>query len=302
MASPTVVKRIGNTKEDLILNRINIFLLSVLLVVYIYPIYFIVIASISDPTSIWNGEVLFMPVNISFEGYKEILHNLELWHGYLNSIIYTVVGVIVNLAFTLTAAYVLSCREFMLRNLLMKIFTFTMFFSGGLIPSFLLVQSLGLLNTMWALILPGAVSIYNVIITRTFFMNSIPYDLKEAAILDGCGHTRYFLSIVIPLSSAIIAVIALYYGVGHWNAYFSAMIYLNDRAKYPLQLIIREIVLKSTTMFENAGNEADFALQMRLAEVVKYCSIIVASIPAMVAYPFVQRFFVKGVMIGSLKG
>jgi putative aldouronate transport system permease protein len=296
------VKKVGETREDRILNRVNVILLSVLLVLYIYPIYFIIIASLSDPSSIWNGEVTIVPVNFSLEGYNEILHNLELWRGYLNSIFYTAVGVAVNLFFTLTAAYVLACREFMPRNVIMKFFTFTMFFSGGLIPSFLLVQSLGLLNSMWALILPGAASVYNIIITRTFFMTSIPYDLKEAALLDGCGHTRYFISIVLPLSSAIISVIALYYGVGHWNAYFGAMIYLSDRAKFPLQLILREILLKATAMFESAGSEAEIARQMRLAEVVKYCSILVASVPAMVAYPFVQRFFVKGVMIGSIKG
>ena len=294
--------KVGDTHEDRILNGVNTILLSALLLLYIYPIYFIVIASLSDPNSIWNGEVTFVPVNFSLEGYTEILKNAELWRGYLNSIFYTAVGVAVNLFFTLTAAYVLACREFMLRGFMMKIFTFTMFFSGGLIPSFLLVQNIGLMNSMWALILPGAASVYNIIITRTFFMSSIPYELKEAALLDGCGHTHYFILIVLPLSTAIISVIALYYGVGHWNAWFGAMIYLRDRTRFPLQLILREIILRSTSMFESAGSEAEIARQMRLAEVVKYCSILIASIPPMLAYPFVQKFFVKGVMIGSIKG
>ena len=302
MNSMVKAKKIGDTREDKILNYITIFILSTLLILYIYPIYFILIASFSDPNAIWNGEVIFFPVNFSLEGYIEILNNMELWRGYLNSIQYTSIGVVVNLFFTLPAAYVLSCREFMLRSVVMKIFTFTMFFSGGLIPSFLLVLSLRLNNTMWALILPGAASVFNIIITRTFFMNSIPYDLKEAALLDGCGHIRYFISVVLPLSTAIIAVIALYYGVGHWNGYFSAMIYLRDRSLFPLQLILREIIIRSAAIFDGAGSEAEFARLVRLAEVVKYCSILISSVPALIAYPFVQRFFVKGVMIGSIKG
>ena len=301
-SSTSKVKRVGDTVEDKCLNIINIILLSILLILYVYPLYFIIIASLSDPNAIWNGEVTIVPVNFSLEGYQEILKNSDLLRGYLNSIFYTTVGVLVNLFFTLTAAYVLACREFMLRNVILKIFTFTMFFSGGLIPRFLLVQNLGLVNTMWALILPGAASVFNIIITRTFFMSSIPYDLKEAALLDGCRHIHYFISIVLPLSTAVISVIALYYGVGHWNSYFDAMIYLRSRIKFPLPLFLREIILTTTAMLETTGNMEDFAKQMRLAEIVKYCAILVASIPAIAAYPFVQKFFVKGVMIGSIKG
>jgi putative aldouronate transport system permease protein len=300
--SLSLKNRIGDTRDDKFLNIVNIVFLSVVLILYIYPIYFIVIASLSDPNSIWNGEVTIVPVNFSFEGYNEIMKNPELWRGYLNSIFYTSTGICINLFLTLTAAYVLACREFIVRGAVMKIFTFTMFFSGGLIPNFLLVQRLGLLNTMWAVLLPGAASVFNIIITRTFFMFSIPNELKEAAVLDGCGHTKYLVFIVLPLSTAIIAVIALYYGVGHWNAWFEAMIYLRDRTLFPLQLILREILIRTASLIEIGAGEVELARQMRIAEGIKYCSILVASIPPLIAYPFVQKFFVKGVMMGSIKG
>ena len=295
---------IQETRADRVFRTVVYAILGVLLVVYVYPLYFVVIASISDPNAVYNGEVLFYPAQITMEGYEEIFQYRELWVGYLNSVFYTVVGVLINITLTMMAAYALSRREMMLRGAILKLFMFTMFFGGGMIPSYLLVKNLGLLDTRWVLLLNGAVSVYNLIITRTYLISTLPEELHEAAIMDGCRETRYLISVVLQLSGAIIGVNALYYGAGHWNSYFSAMICLTDRSKYPLQLILREILnaTTSSSVFEAAGSEAEKARQMRVAEVIKYCSIIVSSIPLLVAYPFVQKSFVKGVMIGSIKG
>lgn len=298
------VSVIRETRADRMFRLVVYALLAVLLIAYVYPLYFVVIASISDPNAVYNGEVLFLPAQMTLEGYEEIFHYGELWIGYLNSIFYTVAGVFINISVTMMAAYALSRKEMMLRGVILKLFMFTMFFGGGLIPTYLLVKSLGLLDSRWVLLLNGAVSVYNLIITRTFLVSTLPEELHEAATMDGCRETRYLISVVLPLSGAIIGVNALYYGAGHWNSYFSAMIYLTNRSKFPLQLILREILNATTSsnVFEAAGSEAEKARQMRVAEVIKYCSIIVSSIPLLVAYPFVQKSFVKGVMIGSIKG
>ncbi|MDD6884738.1 MAG: carbohydrate ABC transporter permease [Eubacteriales bacterium] len=298
------VSAIRETRADRMFRLVVYALLAVLLIAYVYPLYFVVIASISDPNAVYNGEVLFLPAQMTLEGYEEIFHYGELWIGYLNSIFYTVAGVFINISVTMMAAYALSRKEMMLRGVILKLFMFTMFFGGGLIPTYLLVKSLGLLDSRWVLLLNGAVSVYNLIITRTFLVSTLPEELHEAATMDGCRETRYLISVVLPLSGAIIGVNALYYGAGHWNSYFSAMIYLTNRSKFPLQLILREILNATTSsnVFEAAGSEAEKARQMRVAEVIKYCSIIVSSIPLLVAYPFVQKSFVKGVMIGSIKG
>ena len=298
------VSVIRETRADRMFRLVVYALLAVLLIAYVYPLYFVVIASISDPNAVYNGEVLFLPAQMTLEGYEEIFHYGELWIGYLNSIFYTVAGVFINISVTMMAAYALSRKEMMLRGVILKLFMFTMFFGGGLIPTYLLVKSLGLLDSRWVLLLNGAVSVYNLIITRTFLVSTLPEELHEAATMDGCRETRYLISVVLPLSGAIIGVNALYYGAGHWNSYFSAMIYLTNRSKFPLQLILREILNATTSsnVFEAAGSEAEKARQMRVAEVIKYCSIIVSSIPLLVAYPFVQKSFVKGVMLGSIKG
>ena len=298
------VSAIRETRADRMFRLVVYALLAVLLIAYVYPLYFVVIASISDPNAVYNGEVLFLPAQMTLEGYEEIFHYGELWIGYLNSIFYTVAGVFINISVTMMAAYALSRKEMMLRGVILKLFMFTMFFGGGLIPTYLLVKGLGLLDSRWVLLLNGAVSVYNLIITRTFLVSTLPEELHEAATMDGCRETRYLISVVLPLSGAIIGVNALYYGAGHWNSYFSAMIYLTNRSKFPLQLILREILnaTNSSNVFEAAGSEAEKARQMRVAEVIKYCSIIVSSIPLLVAYPFVQKSFVKGVMIGSIKG
>ena len=224
------------------------------------------------------------------------------WTGFINSLFYTVVGTTINLVMTLTAAYCLSRRDLPGRNGIMLLFTFTMFFSGGMIPSYMMVQSLGILNTRWALLLPGAIGVYNLIVARTFIINSIPLELLEASQMDGCSDVMYYLKVVIPLSKAIIAVLVLFYGVGHWNAYFNAMIYLHDKSLYPLTLFLREILMASQI---DPSTVQDPELQARLAEMagaIKYSLIVVSMVPVLIIYPFVQKYFVKGVMIGSVKG
>lgn len=297
-------KKVKNSRQDRIFNAINITLSILLLFLFMYPLYFIVIASISEPNAIWRGEVFLLPKEISWEGFNRIFNYRPLWIGYINSFIYTIVGTFVNLILTLVTAYALSRKELMLRGALMKVFIFTMFFSGGLIPSYLLIRDLGLIDNFWVMVLPNAISIMNVIITRTFIQSTIPDELKEAAFIEGCNHIQYLIRIVLPLSTAIIGVMALYYGVAHWNSYFNALIYLNTRSKFPLQIVLREILLKfqETEMLEPSGDDTLIAMQMRLAEAIKYCAILVTSIPALIAYPFVQKAFVKGVMIGSIKG
>ena len=295
---------IHQTRLDQAIDIINIFLLCVVLVIFIYPLLFVVSASLSDPGAVWSGKVWVWPVGFTLDGYQEIIKDTEIWTGYLNSVIYTVVGTLVNLFFTVTCAYPLSRSDFKARGILMKLYAFTMFFGGGLIPTYLLVQGLGLLDTMWAIILPSFASVTNIIITRTFFQTNIPTELREAGFLDGCTNLSFLTRIVLPLSKPILAVMALYYGVGHWNGFFQAMIYIQDRGKYPLQLFLREIVLQSSMMLEDmqTGDAELIAKQMQLVEIIKYCAIIVASLPALIIYPWMQRFFVKGVMIGSLKG
>lgn len=304
MNKPKKQIRVRETRSDRIIRVAIYAILAVVLVAYIYPLYFVVIASFSDPNAIYNGEVLLLPKQVTVEGYEEILRYKELWIGYLNSIYYTVGGTMINIVVTMMTAYALSRREFMIRGVLMKLFMFTMFFSGGMIPQFLLLKDLNLLNTRIVLWLTSILSVQNLLITRTFLVSSIPEELHEAANIDGCSEIRYLISIVVPLSGAVIGVNALYYGTTHWNAYFGAMIWITDRDKFPLQLFLREILnaTSSSSMFEAAGTEAEKARQMRVAEVIKYCSIIVASVPMLILYPFVQKFFVKGVMIGSVKG
>ena len=224
-----------------------------------------------------------------------------MWVGYRNTAIYTVIGTLISVALTTTAAYALSRKDLPGRGIITGLLVFTMFFGGGLIPTYLIVKDLGLLDSMWAVILPGCVSMSNIIIAKTFFSSSIPIELLEAAQLDGCSNRKYFFNIVIPLSQAIIAVLCLYYAVGYWNQYFSAMIYLKDREKYTLQLILREILIEAQAS-EAMTDDLEAAQLQEVSEVLKYAMIIVASVPMLVLYPFMQKYFVKGVMIGSLKG
>ncbi|WP_449538879.1 carbohydrate ABC transporter permease [Ferdinandcohnia sp. Marseille-Q9671] len=302
MSLLTLKKDTRKSKEDKVFDLINLFLVAVMVVLVVYPLYFIVIASISDPNMIYEGKVWFLPQGITFEGYERIFSDSLIWTGYKNSIIYTFVGTLVNVCFTLMAAYALSRKDLYGRNIIMLLFLFTMFFSGGLIPTYLVVKDLGLLNTMWALILPKAVAVWNLIVARTYFQMSIPDEMLEAAKIDGCSDVKFFWKIVLPLSKPIVAVMVLFYAVGHWNSYFDALIYLNDEELYPLQLILRNILIQNEASTQMISDLESLAAKQRVSELIKYGVIIVASLPLLVLYPFVQKHFVKGVMIGSIKG
>ncbi|WP_257208674.1 carbohydrate ABC transporter permease [Bacillus sp. AFS031507] len=290
------------SKEDKVFDIINFFLVAIILLLVVYPLYFIVIASISDPNMIYEGKVWLLPKELTLEGYQRIFGDSKIWLGYKNSIMYTVVGTIVNVSFTLMAAYALSRKDLYGRNVIMFLFLMTMFFSGGLIPTYLVVKNLGLLNTMWALILPKAVAVWNVIVAKTFFESSIPGELLEAAKIDGCSDAKFFWKIVLPLSKPIVAVMVLFYAVGHWNSYFDALIYLNNENLYPLQLILRNILIQNQASTMMISDLDSLAAKQRVSELIKYGVIIVASIPLLIVYPFVQKYFVKGVMIGGIKG
>ena len=271
-----------------------------------YPLYFVIISSVSDPIAVSNGEVTFYPIGFTLDGYREVFKTNTVVRGFLNSLLYTVCGVSVNLLVTLPTGYALSRKDFALKKFVTFFYMLTMFIGGGMMPTYLIVKQTGLLNSMWALIIPGAMGVYNMIVAKTFFSTNIPLELMEAAKLDGCGNTRFFFHIVLPLSGAITAILVLYYGQGHWNSYFSALLYINDREKWPLQLELRNILLLNTnTMTKEFITEEMRKEQARreaLANMMKYSLIIISSIPMLIVYPFVQKHFVKGVMIGSVKG
>lgn len=295
-------KKIKLSTDDKIFYVVVDVFLTLLLLIVAYPLIYVVSASISSRAALTSGQVWLYPVGFSLEGYQEIFRNPNIWTGYGNSLFYTVVGTTVNVFFTMVCAYPLAKRDLPYKGPIMFLFTFTMFFSGGMIPSYILMRCLGLINSRLALILPGLVSVYNMIIARTFIQNSIPYDLWEAAQVDGCTHTRYFFQMVLPLSKAVLAVLALYYAIGHWNAYFNAMLYLNDRSKLPLQIFLREILI-TNSFNEASGMDPELlALKAGLADLLKYCLIIVATVPVLIVYPFVQKYFATGVMLGSVKG
>jgi len=271
------------------------------MIIIIYPLYFIVIASFSEPTAVATGQVWLRPHGFTLDGYRALLANESIWIGYRNTILYALVGTFINLAVNIPAAYVLSRRDLFFGKPLTFYFLITMFFSGGLIPIFLTVMRFGLFNTFWVMVLPFSVSVFHIIVARTFFRNSLPAELREAAEIDGCGNLRYFFVIALPLSKAIIAVITLWSVVGHWNSYFTALIYLQDRALFPLQLILRNILIAGQLQGAlGTGEAAQIAL--REANLIRYSAIIVSTLPIMCLYPFVQKYFNKGVMIGAIKG
>ncbi|MCJ8013235.1 carbohydrate ABC transporter permease [Paenibacillus sp. KQZ6P-2] len=298
---------VKETKRDKLFLVCNYIFVSLALLIVLYPLVYMISASISDPKYVGSGEMWLWPKGITFDGYKRVFENSSIWTGYRNTIVYTVVGTAINLVVTLPAAYALSRKDFVGRNFFTAMFMFTMFFGGGLVPTYLLIKQLGMINTIWAIVIPSAASIWNIIVSRTFFQSSIPRELQEAAQIDGCTNMRLFIKIILPLSMPIIAVMALFYGVGNWNSYFSALIYLNDTAKYPLQLVLRQILVLQQMSAQGGGAiDASTAAAMNskaeIAELVKYAVIIVATVPVIVIYPFLQRYFVQGVMIGSVKG
>lgn len=275
--------------------------LILLLIVVLYPLIYIVSASFSSPNAVSTGKVILFPVDFSLEGYKEVMKYSDVWIGYRNTILYTAAGTVLNVVLTMLTGFGLSRKGLPGRKFITFLFTFTMLFSGGLVPTYLVMNRLNLINTPFAMIFPGAINITNMIIARTF-ISSIPDDLEEAAMIDGCSHARYFFEMVVPLSKAIIAVLMLYYAVGHWNAYFNALIYLSNRALYPLQLFLREILVLNTAGADTIM-DPELEEKMRgMAELLKYALIVVSTAPILCAYPFAQKYFTKGVMVGSLKG
>lgn len=287
---------------DIGFDVVSTLLLIVALLIVLYPLYFVLIASISDANSISLGKVILLPKNIDFVGYRRILQDNRIMNGYVNSILYTVASTVIGTITTILAGYSFSRTDLVGRKALMMVYVFTMYFSGGLIPTYLVVKDVGLLGSPWAVILMGAISVYNIIIARSFFSSSIPVDLYEAAQLDGCSNGRFFISIVVPLSKSIIAVIALYYAVAQWNGYFNALIYLSKQNQYPLQMVLREILLSSQSVQADVTDVDAIQEMQRIAATIKYGVIVVASLPMLMLYPFIQKYFVKGVMIGSVKG
>ena len=294
--------RISASRDDLVYYIISGFIMSVLLVMALYPMVFVLSASFSSGDAVSSGKVILWPVELNLEGYKTVFRNNDILRAYWNTLLYTAVGTLINVSMALITAYPLSPRELRGRGFLMLIFTFTMFFSGGMIPSYINISNLHLMNTFWVMVLPGALSVYNMIVTRTFIQTSIPYEMLEAASIDGCNDTKYFFSFVLPLSKAIIAVNTLFSAVNHWNAYFNAMIYLNDRDKFPLQNIMRELLVLNEMNLSDLVDPEQALLMLNSVAVLKYALIVVATVPILCAYPFAQKYFVKGVMIGSVKG
>lgn len=271
------------------------------LISIMYPLYFVIIASVSEPTAVTAGRVWFTPVGFTLDGYIALLQERSIWQSYANTIFYAVAGTIVALAVNIPAAYALSRNDLLFRNQFMVYFLIVMFFSGGLIPTFLTIRDFGLLDTRMVMILPFSVSIFNIIVARTFFQNSLPKELWESARIDGCGNIQFFIRIAIPLSKAIISVIALWVAVGQWNSFFTALVYLQSEELMPLQIILRRILIQHVQMGALGTGEA-MIIAMRRANLIRYSSIVVATVPILCFYPFIQKYFNQGVMIGAVKG
>ncbi|MDR0396562.1 MAG: carbohydrate ABC transporter permease [Oscillospiraceae bacterium] len=300
--------KIRETRADTTFNALNMAFWIVTLAVVLYPLYLILIASVSDPDAVMMGRVLIKPVDFSLIGYEAVFQHRDLWNSYLNAVIYTLGGSALSLAVTMMAAYGLS-RRFLAKGLFNFLIVFTMFFTGGLIPTFITLKDMGLYNTRTIMIIINCVSVWNLMVARTYIKSTLPEDLYEAAVVDGATHFVYFFRIVLPLSGTIIAVLSVYYGVARWNDYFTALVYIRDRAKLPLQTILREVLASLTTSTSSdaffsayANDTKGMTDAIRKAAVAKYCCIVVSTAPAVLLYIFMQKYFVKGVMIGSLKG
>ena len=293
------------TRSDYIFDIVVYVILTLLLLIVLYPLYFVVIASVSDPRLVTSGQVILYPRGLNVEGYKKVLEYSPLWVGYRNTIFYVVVKTVLSTFLTLMAGYALSRKQMIGRGVIMGFMTFTMFFSGGLVPTYLLVSNLGLVGNPWIIIILGCVSVYNIIVTRTFMASTIPDELWEAASIDGSSVRHFFFTCVLPLSPAIIAVLVMWNAVGEWNSWFNAMIYLRDENHMPLQMVLRTLLSSTSKVMESTdmiSMNDEFASQALLAETMKYALIIVSTLPIMMVYPFLQKYFVKGVMVGSIKG
>lgn len=293
--------RVKGSLSDKIFDMVNFFIMLAVLICIAYPLWFVLVASFTDPEIVNRGKLLFYPTKPFLGGYQRIINYPPLWTSYINTIVYTVVGTLVSLATTIPCAYALSRKDMKGRRPMMFLFTFSMFFSGGIIPLYIIIQNLGIYNSIWAMVLPPAVSVYNLIVCRSFFDSSIPLELLEASKLDGCNDFGFFFRIVLPLSSTIIAVMILFYGTAMWNQFMNALMFMENQNKMPLQVILRNLILINQA--SNLSTDAsEVIMRQKLAEQLKYAVIVVSALPLLVAYPFLQKYFTKGVMIGAVKG
>ncbi|MCI8622251.1 MAG: carbohydrate ABC transporter permease [Provencibacterium sp.] len=290
------------TIGDRVFTVANYLFLFAILVIVAYPILYVTSASFSSPYAVSSGKMWIFPVDFNLRGYTAVFKNRQILRSFLNSVMITAAGTGLNIVLTIMAAYPLSRKTFYGRGVFTGIMAFTMFFSGGMVPTFLLIRDLHLYDSMWALILPGAVGVSNVIIARTYFQTSIPEELYEAGQLDGCSEAGFLLRIVLPLSVPIIAVLVMYYAVGHWNSYFNALIYIKDQDKQILQVVLKNILIESQMMEQMMVDVAEYEERQGLSDLLKYSTIVIGSLPMLILYPFVQKHFVKGVMVGAIKG
>lgn len=292
----------GRSRGDILFDIFNYGLLCVITVLVLYPLWFIIIASCSDPDAINTGRVTLFPVGFNTMGYQKIFENTKIWKAYGNTMFYTIAGTMINIILTMLFAYPLSRKNFGGRKFLTFFMMFTMYFQGGLMPTYLLMQNINLYDTPWVMILLPAINVFNVIIAKTNIQNSIPEELYEAASIDGCTHFKFFRYVVMPLSKTIVAVLVLYYGVAHWNEFMNGLIYLRDEALYPLQLVLRGILVQNQASADMMTDIESMMEQQKAAELIKYGLIIVSALPVLVIYPFLQKYFEKGVMVGAVKG
>ena len=293
--------KIKDSKSDVVFHVITGIILGILALIVIYPLYFILIASISDPNAIFNGEVYFLPVGVTLSGYEKLLQEDLIWSGYGNTLIYTVLGTLFNIILTIPAGWALSRDYLPGRKLIMPLLIITMFFGGGLIPYYLICSELGLVDNPLILIIGGGVSVYNVFMCKSFFQTNVPKEVIEASEIDGCGELRTFVDIVIPLSKSIISVMILFYAVGHWNNYMDALIFISDEKYYPLQLVLKNILISAESQSNSGASSETIIEQLKIANQIKYSSIIVSSLPIIIIYPFIEKYFDQGVLVGSFK-
>jgi len=296
-----VSMKIKETHSDRVFNVILIAVSIIIMILVAYPLYFVIIASVSKPDAVLNGKVFFWPVGFNIDSYSMVLEEEKIWLGYKNTIIYTALGTCINIFLTTLAAYPLSRKDMPMRSFFTFLISFTMLFSGGMIPTYLVVRNLGMADTIWAMVIPNAIATYNLLVMKNYFQTNIPDELEEAAWIDGCNDFRLLISIILPLSTPIIAVMVLFYAVGHWNAFFNAIIYLRNQTLYPLQIILREILIQNSLEVVSGESFGMYEKVMK-GETMKYSIIIISSLPVIIMYPFVQKYFVKGIMVGAIKG
>lgn len=294
--------RVRLSRQDKTYYGVVYTLITLLTLIVLLPLMNVLACSFSAPEAVASGKVLLWPVDFSISGYERVFNTNEIWIGYANTLYYTIVGTFVNVFVTMLCAYPLARRGLPYKSFFSFLFAFTMLFSGGLVPTYLLARSLHLLNTRWALIIPGAMGVYQMIVARTFLVANIPQELLEMSQIDGCSDFRFFWTFVLPLSKAVIAVTAMQYAVGHWNSWFSAFLYLSDDRKYPLQMMLRRILVMNQIKASDYVDEETLVAMEGMADLLKYALIVVATVPILCVYPFIQKYFVKGIMIGSLKG